>query len=275
MSRKFKDNLTKIFIYLSIGITCVVLFWIVGFVIIKGVGSISPEFLLSRAKGGDEGGILPMIVNTIFIVVLTISIATPIGVFSAIYLTEYAKPGKLLKSIRFTTECLSGIPSIIFGLFGMLFFVIFLKLKFSILSGALTLSMMVLPTIIRTTEETLKNVPKEYKEGSLALGASRLRTIFKIILPNSLPGIFTSIILSMGRIVGETAAVIFTAGLGKEIIDSVMESGATLSVHLYILAKEGINFEKAYGTALVLLVIVGVLNILASILSKKLNKANY
>lgn len=272
MNRKIKDNLMKGLIYLSILITCGTLLWIIGFVLYRGLGELSFSFLTSKASGADAGGILPMIVNTVFIVGLTIFIVTPVGVFAAIYLTEYAKQGRLLRLIRFTTECLSGIPSIIFGLFGMLFFVIFLKFKFSLLSGALTLSIMVLPTIVRTTEEALKAVPSEFREGSLALGASKLTTIFKIILPSSISGILTAIILSMGRIVGETAAVIFTAGMGKEIVENVMQSGATLSVHLYILAKEGINFDKAYATAAVLLVVVAILNLSATFLGKKLKK---
>lgn len=272
MKRKVKDQILKGLIYASVLVTCGILLFIVGFVLYKGLGEIDLEFLTAKAKGADEGGILSMIVNTLYMVLLTIAIVTPVGVFGAIYLNEYAKKGRILRLIRFTTECLSGIPSIIFGLFGMLFFVIFLKFKFSILSGALTLSIMVLPTIIRTTEEALKGVPNEFREGSLALGASKLTTIFKVILPSSISGILTAIILSIGRIVGETAAVIFTAGMGKEIVENVMQSGATLSVHLYILAKEGINFDKAYATAAVLLAVVALLNLSASVLSRKFKK---
>lgn len=259
----YKDLFLKAAIYFSAAITVMVLVLILGYVLINGLGGFSIMFL-------EE--LVPMIVSTLYLVMLGILISTPIGICAAVYLVEYAKAGKGVKFIRFATECLSGIPSIIFGLFGMLFFVQFLKLKFSIVSGALTVSMMVLPTIIRTTEEALKAVPKSYREGSLGLGASKIRTIVKVIVPTALPGILTSVILSIGRIVGETAALIFTSGSVAKLPKSLMSSGRTLSVHLYLLAKEAISFEKAYATATILIIIVLILNFIASKLAKSLNK---
>jgi len=224
------------------------------------------------ARGDGEGGILPMIVTTFYVIAISIAIATPIGICAAIYLVEYAKPGKLVRTIRFATESLAGIPSIIFGLFGFLFFVTVLHFKFSILSGALTLSIMVLPTIVRTTEEALKAVPQSYREGSLGLGASKLSTIMNVVLPTAVPGILAAVILSVGRIIGETAAIYMTVGMAPYIPKGFMESGRTLSVHLYLLAKEGISFEKAYATAAVLIIIVAFLNFIANKTASALNR---
>jgi phosphate transport system permease protein len=203
---------------------------------------------------------------------VTIVTATPIGIFSAIYLVEYSRPGKILNTIRFATECLAGIPSIIYGLFGYIFFVHALNMGYSILAGALTLSIMVLPTIIRTTEEALKAVNPQYKEGSLSLGATRLYTIFKIILPSAIPGILTAVILSIGRVIGETAAVYFTAGMVYRVPKNLMSSVRTLAVHLYLLAKEGISFEQAFATACVLVVLVAVINFIANRLARSFTK---
>jgi phosphate transport system permease protein len=263
--KSFYDLFLKSAIYLSATITVAVLVIILGYIIINGLGGFSVKFVAE---------LTPMIVSTLYLVFLGILISTPIGICAAVYLVEYAKAGRTVRFIRFATECLSGIPSIIFGLFGMLFFVQLLKLKFSIVSGALTVSMMVLPTIIRTTEEALKAVPKSYREGSLGLGASKIRTIAKVIVPTALPGILTSVILSIGRIVGETAALIFTAGTVAKMPKGLMSSGRTLSVHLYLLAKEAISFQKAYATATILVIIVFVLNFIASKLAKSLNKSN-
>lgn len=270
-NRKIKDNLIKILICLSALITVGILAWILIHVISNGISEIKWSFLINSASD-DEAGVFPMIISTFYIVILSIAISAPIGVCSAIYLVEYAKPGKTVRIIRFATESLAGIPSIIYGLFGMIFFVIVLKLKFSLISGAITLSMMVLPTIIRTTEESLKAVPKSYREGSLALGASKLRTIFRVILPSAMPGIITAIILSIGRVVGETAAVYLTAGMVPRLPTSIMDSGRTLAVHLYILAKEGISFEQADATALVLIIIVALINFVANKLGSRMKK---
>lgn len=258
------SRVLKFFIYLSASLTIGSLILILAYILFNSLGVFSFEFLK---------GLIPMTISTLYLVFLGIIISTPIGVCAAIYLVEYAKTGRAVKLIRFATESLAGIPSIIFGLFGMLFFVEVMKLKFSILSGTLTVSMMVLPTIIRTTEEALKSVPKAYKEGSLGLGASKIRTIVQVILPSALPGILTSIILSIGRIVGETAAVIFTAGMVAKIPSSVMSSGRTLAVHLYQLAKEAISFEEAYATATILIIIVGILNFIANKMAKSMNKS--
>lgn len=269
--RRIKDNLVKVLIWMSAFFTVGILAWILIYIILNGASEISWNFLTNEAKG-DDAGIFPMIISTIYLVLLSITISTPIGVFSAIYLVEYAKPSKIVRLIRFATESLAAIPSIIYGLFGMIFFVIALQLKFSLLSGAITLSMMILPTIIRTTEEALKAVPSAYREGSLALGASKLRTIFKVILPSAIPGILTAVILSVGRVVGETAAVYLTAGMVPRLPTSIMDSGRTLSVHLYVLAKEGISFKQAYATALVLIAIVSIVNFISNKLGSRLKR---
>jgi len=271
MSRKTKDGLILGLVWLSAAITVGVLAWILIYVVSNGIGEISFEFLTS-ASNGEEGGIFPMIVNTVYMIAVSLLISTPIGVLAAIYLNEYARPGRMLKLIRFATESLAGIPSIVFGLFGMIFFVVYLKFSWSILAGSLTLSIMVLPTIVRTTEEALKAVPNALREGSLGLGATKLRTVWKTVLPNALPGIITAVILSVGRVVGETAAVFLTAGMVPRVAESMMQSGRTLSVHMYLLAKEGISFEKAYATATVLIVLVFIINFSANYLGKKLNR---
>ncbi|MCX7842177.1 MAG: phosphate ABC transporter permease PstA [Clostridia bacterium] len=270
---RLTDNILMFLIWLCSFLSIGVLIWILGYIIVNGITHVNWQFVSTIYNPSKNmHGILPMIISTIYIVLLTLVISTPIGICSAIYLVEYSKPGKLLASIRFATETLSGIPSIIYGLFGFIFFVTFLHFKWSILSGALTLSIMVLPTIVRTTEEALKSVPLAYKEGSLALGATRLRTISRVILPCAIPGILTAVILSIGRIVGETAAVYLTAGYVYRVPTSVMQSGRTLSVHLYQLAKEGISFEQAYATATVLVIVVAVINFLASKIAGNLSR---
>lgn len=275
MNRKNKsyDLIMKALIWIFSAVTLVFFLLVTGFIIIKGAPQISWSFLTDIYKvTADKHGILPMMVNTVYLILITLLISVPIGIFAAIYLVEYAKPGKIVSVIRFTTETLAGIPSIVYGLFGLIFFVSFLKLDWSILSGALTLSIMVLPVIIRTTEESLKTVPREYKEGSLALGATRLRTIFKIILPNAISGILAAVILSIGRIVGETAALLFTSGIVPKIAQSIFNSGRTMSLHLYLLVTEGISTDEAYGTAFVLLVIVIIINRLSAFLAGRLKK---
>lgn len=205
---------------------------------------------------------------------ISLIIAVPLGIFSAIYLVEYAKRGnKLVGIIRMTTETLSGIPSIVYGLFGFLFFLTTLKLGYSILSGALTLAIMILPLIMRTTEEALKSVPDSYREGSFGLGAGKLRTVFRIVLPPAVPGILSGIILATGRICGETAALIFTAGTGTKIALNLMSSGRTLAVHMYNLSSEGLYMDQAYATAVILLILVVGINTISSVIAKKLTKA--
>lgn len=263
--RHLTDKILLFLIWACAFITLAVLAWILIYIISRGISHISWEFISSIYKpGAEKFGIFPMIISTLYIVLLTVVISTPIGICSAIYLVEYSKPGKILNLIRFATETLAGIPSIIYGLFGLIFFVITLHFKYSLLSGALTLSIMVLPTIIRTTEEALKAVPDSYREGSLALGATKLKTISKVILPCAIPGILTAIILSIGRIVGETAAVYLTAGYVTRVPRSIMSSGRTLSVHLYQLAREGISLEQSFATAAILVLIVAILNFTAT-----------
>ncbi|NLP44744.1 MAG: phosphate ABC transporter permease PstA [Peptococcaceae bacterium] len=266
-----KDAAITVVIWLCALLTVSGLLWLVIYIVANGLSHINLEFLLSEYKG-DKHGILPMILSTCYIVLLSLAISAPIGIGAAIYLVEFTKPGRLLQIIRFATETLAGIPSIIYGLFGFIFFVNVLKFNFSLLSGALTLSIMVLPVIIRTTEETLKAVPLSYREGSLALGATKIQTIWKIILPSAIPGILTAVILSVGRIVGETAAVYLTAGMVTRFATSVMDSGRTLAVHLYMLAKEGLSFEQAFATATVLIVTVALINLLMTKTVGKIKK---
>lgn len=259
MQVKYKDKIVfTVLIGISL-ITIASLLWILGYIFIKGWGNI------------DIVKLIPPIIATLYMIVIGLGIAAPIGIGAALYLNEYAKMGKFVRGIRFATESLAAVPSILFGLFGMMFFLGTLKLGFSMLSGSLTISMMVLPTIVKTTEEALKTVPIMYREGSLALGVSKFSTISKVVLPNALPGILTGVVLGTGRIVGETAAIFLTAGTMYKLPGNPMESGRTLSVHLYILAKEGISFAEAYGTALVLLVVILILNLCTYFIGSRLN----
>lgn len=218
-------------------------------------------------------GIFPMVITTLLIIFFSLLIACPVGIFSAIYLIEYARQGRLVRIIRFATESLSGIPSIIYGLFGMIFFVITLKLNYSIFSGALTLSIILLPVIIRQTEESLKAVPDSYREGSLGLGATKLQTIRKIILPSAINGIVVAIILSIGRIIGESAALLLTAGTVARIPNNIFSSGASLTVKAYAVAKEEGNIEMACAIGTVIIIMILILNTIAKLISKKYNKA--
>lgn len=237
---------------------------IVLLIFIKGIGSTSLSFMLTYPEDmGRHGGIFPAIVGTIFLVALSILFATPLGIGTAIYLTEYTRESRLTTLIRFGVESLAGIPSIIYGLFGFIFFVIKLGMGWSLLAGALTLTIMILPTIIRTSEEAIKAVPKNLRMVSHSLGATKWETTVKVVLPSAAPGILTGIMLSIGRAVGETAAVIFTMGSSLRLPTSIMESGRTMAVHFYILAREGISMEKAYATALVLVLSILAINILA------------
>jgi phosphate transport system permease protein len=216
---------------------------------------------------------MPALINTIIMTAMALLIAVPIGIFSAIFLVEYAKRGnRFVKIIRTTTETLSGIPSIVYGLFGYLFFVTALGWKYSMLAGAFTLAIMILPLIMRTTEEALKAVPDTYREGSFGLGAGKLRTVFRIVLPTAVPGILAGVILATGRIVGETAALIYTAGTITEVANNLMDSGATLSVHMYNLSREGLYMNQAYATAVVLLIIVVIINGISNKIAKRITK---
>ena len=257
---------------LSAVITAFVLFFLIAYILVKGVPHLTPE-LFSWTYNSENVSMLPSIVNTFLMTLLSLIIATPMGIFSAIYLVEYAKRGsKIVKVVRITAETLSGIPSIVYGLFGMLFFVVTLHWGDSILSGAFTLAIMILPLIMRTTEEALKSVPDSYREGSFGLGAGRLRTVFRIVLPSAVPGILAGVILAIGRIVGETAALIFTAGTVPEIPESLFDSARTLSVHMYNLSREGLYVDQAYATAVVLLLVVIIINSLSNFVAKKITK---
>ncbi len=245
-------------------LTLMILIFIIVFILEKGLPVINLKFLTSNPEDmGRAGGIFPTLIGTILLPLLAIIIATPLGIFTSVYLSEYTKENKATKIIRFGTDCLAGIPSIIFGLFGYIFFVITLGFGWSILSGGLTLAVMILPTIIRTSEEAIRSVPKSYREVSFSLGATSWQTVKKVILPNALPGIVTGIMLSIGRSIGETAAVIFTAGSSLRIPESLFDSTRTMAVHFYILAREGISAENAYGTAATLIIAVLMVNLSA------------
>ena len=259
-------------VMLSAILTFTVLIFLIAYILIHGVPYINPS-LFSMNYTSENASLMPALINTIIMTFLSLVIAVPFGIFSAIFLVEYEKRGnKFVEIIRLTTETLQGIPSIVYGLFGMLFFVTTCGWGFSILAGAFTLSIMVLPLIMRSTEEALKAVPDSYREGSFGLGAGKLRTVFRIVLPSAVPGILAGVILAIGRIVGETAALIYTAGTVADFPKSVMSSGRTLAVHMYNLASEGLYMDQAYATAVILLVLVVGINTLSSVVAKKLTK---
>lgn len=267
------DNILKALIYLAAGVAIALLVGIMGYVFVRGLPQVSWQFL-STVQSSLKGtfGILGNIINTIYIIVITLIIAAPIGIGSAIYLNEYAKPGKLVRTIEFTTEILSGIPSIIFGLFGMVFFGMTLKLGYSVLTGSFTLTLMVLPLITRNTQEALKTVPDSYRSGALGIGATKWYMIRTILLPSAAPGILTGVILSIGRIVGESAALLFTAGSGfqlpKNLFGKLFESSGTLTIQLY-LSMQKAKYDQAFGIAVVLLIIVLGINLLTRFLTSR------
>lgn len=248
---------------------------IIAYIAVKGISTISLEFILQPpSRAGRTGGISTTIVSTVYLTVMSLLIAVPVGVGSAIYLQEYAHSrSRFARLVNLTAETLAGIPSIVFGLFGFVFFVVFLDLGWSILSGSLTLAIMILPTITRTAQEAILAVAHEYRENSLALGASRWQTVSRVILPSALPGIVTGIILSIGRAIGETAAIILTAGssLGMPLAPS--DPARTMAVHLYLMAMEGISIERAFGTALLLVVLIVIINYLANLSIKRFSQA--
>lgn len=267
MSPKITQNIAKIGLGSAVILTLSVLIFIIFFILYHGLPVVSWEFLSTPIKEmGKDGGIFPSIVSTLYLVIFSIVIATPLGVGTAIYLTEYTRENYLTKIIRFGSDCLAGIPSIIFGLFGFVFFVIYLGLGWSLLSGALTLAAMMLPTIIRTSEEALRAVPGTFREVTYSLGGTKWQGIRRIVLPKALPGIVTGVILSIGRAVSETAALIFTAGMSVRIPTTIFSSGRSLAVHFYILAREGISMPMAYGTATVLIITILIINILSYII---------
>lgn len=259
-------------IFLGAILTIGTLLYLIAYILITGIPNIKPE-LFEWEYNSENVSMMPAIINTITMTFLTLLMAVPVGIFSAIYLVEYAKKGnKLVSVIRITTETLSGIPSIVYGLFGFLMFNVTFKWGYSFLSGAITLAIMILPLIIRTTEEALLAVPDSYREGSFGLGAGKLRTVFRAVLPSAVPGILAGVILAIGRIVGETAALIYTSGTVTGIPENLMDSGRTLSVHMYALLSEGLYMEQAYATSVVLLVLVLGINTLSGFIAKKVGK---
>ena len=267
---KLQARLYRMAVYAGTAFSIGVLALIVGYILIKGVPNLTPE-LFAWEYNSTNVSMTPAILNTLLMTLLSLLVCVPLGIGAAIWLTEYAKRGsRLVKLVRMTAETLSGIPSIIYGLFGSLFFVVQLKLGLSLLSGALTLSIMVLPTIMRTTEEALLAVPDSYREGCFGLGAGRLRTTFRVVLPAAVPGILSGVILAIGRIVGETAALIYTAGTVAKVPSSLLDSTRTLAVHMYTISTEGLYLNQSYATAVVLLMLVLVINSLSALIAKRI-----
>ncbi len=257
-------------VWLAALATLTALLFVIFYILFKGVPNLTPA-LFAWEYNSENVSLMPALINTLLMVLLSLVLAVPVGIGSAVYLTEYARRGnRLVGVVGVTAETLSGIPSIVYGLFGSLFFVKFLKMGLSLLAGALTLSIMILPTIMRTTEEALLAVPDSYREGSFGLGAGRLRTVFRIVLPSAVPGILSGVILGIGRIVGESAALIFTAGTVAEAAETLFDSARTLSVHMYTISGEGLYIDQTYATAVVLLVLVIVINALSELAAKKL-----
>ena len=254
------------------GVTVLVLSFIILYILINGIPHLTPSLFEVRFTT-DNVSMFPSIISTIAIVALTLVFAVPLGIFTAIYLVEYVNRGsKLVIIIRSTAELLAGIPSIVYGLFGLLFFVVFMGMSFSLIAGSLTLSIMILPVVIRTTEEALKSVSDGYREGSFALGAGKLRTVFRIVLPSAMPGIFAGVILAIGRIIGESAALIFTAGTVAQLPGSLSHSVRTLTVHMWVLSGEALHTNEAYATGVILLLVVLLINTISAFLAKKLAK---
>ena len=272
--RYLGSRILKALVFLSAGITFTILLLLIGYILIQGVPHLSAS-LFSLEFTTDNQSVIPALINTVIMTAVSLLVAVPVGIFSAIFLVEYSGKGnRFVDLVRMTAETLQGIPSIIYGLFGMLFLVYRLKLDYSILSGALTLAIMILPLIMRTTEEALKSVPDLYREGSFGLGAGKLRTVFRIVLPSAAPGILAGIILAIGRIVGETAALIYTAGTMAKVPSSLLGSGRTLAIHMYLLSTEALYLPQAYATAVVLLVLVIGINAFSNFIARKLTKGN-
>ncbi|HBN96238.1 MAG TPA: phosphate ABC transporter permease PtsA [Firmicutes bacterium] len=264
----------KVLVVGSALLTLGALFFLLAYIIVNGVPHLKPS-LFAWKYNTKNVSLVPALLNTLIIVGIPLIVTVPLGVFSAIYLCEYAKKGsKVVEVVRITAETLSGIPSIVYGLFGLLFFVIYLRWGYSILAGSMTLSIMILPLIMRTAEEALLSIPTSLREASFALGAGKLRTVFRIVLPAAIPGILSGVILGIGRIVGETAALIYTAGTVPRIPGSVFSSGRTLAIHLYTLSSEGFHTNEAFATAVVLLIIVLLINALSAGLARRLGGGN-
>lgn len=266
------SKLTRVAVKLSAFLTFGILFFIIGYILVRGIPNLAPR-LFEFKYSSDNVSMFPSIITTLLLVFLTLLVATPIGVFTGFYLVEYAKKGnKLVELVRIATETLSGIPSIVYGLFGMLFFVIRLKFQYSLLAGTLTAAIMVLPLIIRFTEEALISVDDALREASFGLGAGKLRTIFMVVLPVAMPGILSGVILSVGRVIGETAALMYTLGTATKIPNGLFSSGRTLALHMYILSTEGLHVNESYATGVILLITILIINGLSTYLSNKLTK---
>ncbi len=265
------STVLKVLIGIAAALTIAALGFLLIYILVKGIPNLSPE-LFSPSYNSENVSMLPSIISTLIMMAISLLIAVPIGVFSAVYMTEYARKNNLLvRIIRMMTETLTGIPSIVYGLFGMLFFVLTLHMGLSLISGILTLSIMVLPTVLRTSEEALMAVPQSFREGSFGLGAGKLRTIFRVVLPSAVPGILSGIILAIGRIAGESAALIYTAGTVATMPHNLMASGRSLAVHLYVLSSEGLHTNQAFATAVVLIAMVLAINIASSKIAKHMN----
>lgn len=274
MTAKIQSKAYRFAVYVGAFFSMSVLLLIVGYILIKGIPHLTPA-LFAWEYNSSNVSMLPSVINTLLMTLISLIVCVPLGIGAAIYLTEYAKRGsRLVRIVRMTAETLSGIPSIIYGLFGSLFFVVALKMGLSLISGALTLSIMVLPTIMRTTEEALLAVPDSYREGSFGLGAGKWRTTFKVVLPSAVPGILSGVILAVGRIVGETAALIYTAGTVAKVPDRLLDSARTLAVHMYAISSEGLYMNQSYATAAVLLVVVVGINALSSFIAKKIGRSH-
>ena len=270
ISKNIKSGFVRISVYLCAGLTLAVLLFMIAYILVKGVPFLRSE-LFSWQYTSENCSVVPALVNTLLMTVMALLLAVPLGIGSAIYLVEYAGKGnRFVKIVRMTTETLTGIPSIIYGLFGMLLFVGFLHWGYSLMAGAATVAIMILPTIMRTTEEALLSIPDSFREGSFGLGAGKLRTVFRIILPNAVPGILSGIILATGRVVGETAALIYTAGTVAQVPANIMGSGRTLAIHMYVLSSEGLHTGQAFATAVVLLTMVIGINGLANLIARKI-----
>lgn len=272
MNQKTMSSLLRILVYAAAALTVLVLLAVVGYILIKGLPHMNLE-MFAWEYTTDNVSMMSAIMNTLSVTAVALLISVPFGVGSAIYLVEYAKRGsRLVALVRLTTETLQGIPSIVYGLFGYLMFVVALDWSYSLLAGTLTLAIMILPLIMRTTEEALKSVPDAFREGSFGLGAGKLRTVFHIILPSAMPGILSGIILGIGRIVGETAALMYTAGTVTGVAKDLFASGRTLSVHMYALLSEGLYVEEAHSTAVILLLVVIIINAISGWIAKKVTK---
>lgn len=270
---KLEARLLSLCCYTAAAITFGMLLFIIGYILAKGIPHMSLDFF-SRTYDSVNVSVVPSVINTIMMAAVTLLIVVPVGIGAAIYTSEYARRGsKVVKVVRITTETLQGIPSIVYGLFGLLFFVNAMKWGQSMLAGAFTLAIMVLPVIMRTTEEALQSVPDSYREASFGLGAGKLRTVIRVVLPPAVPGILSGVILAIGRIVGETAALIYTSGTVAKIPKGLMGSGRTIALHMWVLANEGLHEDKAYATAVILLILVIVINFLSNQLARKLASA--